>query len=68
MVMTDMNSIWFFIPKSGVIFIFVSVFFIFLWNTFRYDIDDSFAVLIAMEIALFFVCLYGANKESQKKL
>lgn len=62
-----MMSFWFFVPKSGVAFIFISVALILIWNAYREVLEHPYFVIIFAEVLLFLICLYIANKESNEK-
>ncbi len=54
-----------FIPKSGVAFIFISIFIFMFWAR-EYE-EMSFLYVVLLELALFFVCLLAADLESKGK-
>jgi len=63
-----MKGFWFFVPKSGVAFIFISVLFIVLWNGVRNELPYPYAWIFTIEIFLFVVCFIVADRERPKKI
>lgn len=62
-----MYNLWFFIPKSGVAFVFLSVLLIMVWNGYREALDHPYVWIFAAEALLFGICFYLANRESETK-
>lgn len=63
-----MISFWYFVPKAGIAFIFLSVIAIFIWNKYRHLLTHSFIWIIAIELGLFMVCFFITHIESNKKI
>lgn len=61
---TVMKGFWYFVPKSGVAFIFLSVFFIAVWNIYRDNLDHPYVWIFTLELILFAICFFIANRES----
>jgi hypothetical protein len=61
-------SFWYFVPKAGVAFIFLSVIVIFIWNQYRKSLAHSFIWIIAIEILLFSLCFLITRKEIKQKI
>lgn len=64
---TPTIDFWFFVPKSGVAFIFISVAFISIWNNHRETLEHPYLWIFSAEILLFFICFYVADNESATK-
>lgn len=62
-----MFSFWYFVPKSGVAYIFISVLMITIWDQEKSSIDHPYVWIIAAELVMFFICFYIANGESERK-
>lgn len=62
-----MIDFWYFIPKSGVAFIFISVALITLWNGYKNRLTHPYLWIIASELILFFICFIVADRESDAK-
>jgi len=62
-----MFDFWFFVPKSGVAFILVSVFLILAWDRYGQVFNISVRDLITSEVILLITCFLIANRESGKK-
>jgi hypothetical protein len=62
-----MINFWYFIPKSGIAFIFISVGMITLWNSYKAALNHPFLWIFSAEIVLFFICFYIANREGNAK-
>jgi RsiW-degrading membrane proteinase PrsW (M82 family) len=58
-----MIDFWYFVPKSGIAFIFISVALISVWNRYRAMIPHSYVVIIFIEIILFLICFLIADRE-----
>lgn len=61
-----MVNFWYFIPKSGVAFIFISVIVIFIWSNYKNYLAHPFLTVVAVEVILLIVCFLIARWESQK--
>jgi hypothetical protein len=59
-----MQNFWYFVPKSGIAFIFISVALITIWNSYKASIPYPYVWVIASEIILFCICFYIADRES----
>jgi len=62
-----MFDFWYFVPKSGVAFIFISVAMITIWNSCKTMLDKPYIWIFSAEILLFIICFYIADKDSDKK-
>ncbi|MGA2910266.1 MAG: hypothetical protein ABSE04_00490 [Candidatus Microgenomates bacterium] len=62
-----MINFWYFVPKSGVAFIFLSVFLIVIWNNYKAVIPHPYIWIFSGELILFSICFYIANRESNAK-
>jgi uncharacterized membrane protein len=62
-----MINFWYFIPKSGVAFIFISVGIITLWNRYKDVLDYPHIWIFVAEFIVFIICLYIANREGNTK-
>lgn len=62
-----MISFWYFVPKSGIAFIFISVIMITLWIYHKSSLTHPYIWIFAAEIILFAICFYIANRESDAK-
>jgi hypothetical protein len=60
-------TFWYFVPKAGVAFIFLSIIVIYIWNQYRAFLDYSFFWIIAAEIVLFIVCFFITNRECRAR-
>jgi hypothetical protein len=63
-----MFSFWFFVPKSGLVFIIFSVLNFFIWNNYKGRLSHPYLVVIGAEIILFLICFYFTDQESRMKL
>ena len=63
-----MLGFWDLIPKSGVAFIFISVFAISVWDRYKHELPYSILWIVAAEILLFVICFFIADKEGDTKL
>ena len=57
---------WYFVPKSGIAFIFLSVVSISIWNQIRSDLSHRYVWIFAVEIILFCICFIIADHERQR--
>lgn len=62
-----MINFWYFVPKSGIAFIFLSVLLISLWNGDKGILPYPYVWIFAAEITLFFLCFLIADHESDAK-
>lgn len=62
-----MIDFWYFVPKSGVAFIFISVAMITIWNGYKGTLVHPYLVIISLEVLLFLICFTIANRESDAK-
>jgi len=62
-----MFGFWFFVPKSGVAFIVLSVLSIVIWNGYRKILPDPYAWIFTAEFILFIICFVIADRERPKK-
>ncbi len=62
-----MLSFWYFVPKSGVAFIFISVAMITFWNSQKNALDHPYILIFCAELILFIICFFIADNESNKK-
>jgi hypothetical protein len=62
-----MYDIWFFVPKSGIAFIFISVFVIAIWNKYRIYLNHQYIWIFSVEFILFIICFFIADRESEIK-
>lgn len=62
-----MFDFWYFVPRSGIAFIFLSVLAIVLWNQYGYYLPYPFAWIAVTEIILFVICFHIADRESRKR-
>jgi len=62
-----MISFWYFVPRSGIAFIFISVVLITIWNYYEASLENPYILIFSAEFILFFICFYIANRESNAK-
>jgi membrane protein DedA with SNARE-associated domain len=62
-----MVGFWYFVPKSGVAFIFLSVILIVVWTNYKNFLSHPSLWIFTAEIILFIICFLIANKESKKR-
>ena len=62
-----MINFWYFVPKSGVAFIFISVLMITVWNRYKLTLDHPYVWIIGAEVILFFICFFIADHESDAR-
>jgi len=62
-----MLSFWYFVPKSGVAFIFISIILITVWNGYRDILIHPYTWIFSAEAILFIICFIIANRESNLK-
>jgi len=62
-----MINFWYFIPKSGVAFIFISVALIAVWNLYQTVLDHPYFWIFSAELILFLICFFIAGRESKDK-
>jgi uncharacterized membrane protein YpjA len=62
-----MMNFWYFVPKSGVAFIFITVALIIIWNRYKALIPHPYVWIFAAELILFLICFYIADHESSGK-
>lgn len=63
-----MFSFWYFVPKSGLIFIFLSVINFFIWSNYKSRLDHPLLLIIISEVILFLICFFFTDLESKSKL
>ena len=63
-----MRGFWYFVPKSGVAFIFVSVLDITIWNGYKNTLEHPYVWIITTELCLFFICFVIADRERPKRI
>jgi hypothetical protein len=56
-------TLWYFIPKAGVAFIFLSIIAIYIWNQYKDILENSFFWIIAAEVVLFCICFLVTRNE-----
>ena len=57
------KNFWFFVPKSGVAFIFITVAAITVWNRYKTIITHPYYWIFGFEVILFIICFYIADHE-----
>jgi len=62
-----MIGFWYFIPKSGVAFIFISVILITVWNGYRATLEHPYIWIFSAELILFFICFFIADHETDSR-
>ncbi|MGA2967610.1 MAG: hypothetical protein ABSD69_00345 [Candidatus Levyibacteriota bacterium] len=62
-----MINFWYFIPKSGVAFIFISVALIAFWNLYKTALDHPYFLIFSAELILFLICFFIADWESNNE-
>jgi hypothetical protein len=62
-----MRGFWYFVPKSGVVFIFLSVIFITVWNVYKEKLDFPYVWIFIVELMLFLICFLIASRESDSR-
>jgi len=62
-----MINFWYFVPKSGIAYIFLSVILIAVWNNYKGTLDHPYILIFSAEIILFIICFYIADWESEIK-
>jgi hypothetical protein len=62
-----MKNFWYFVPKSGIAFIFISVALITIWNNYKATLTHPYVWIFASEVVLFIICFYIADHESDAK-
>jgi hypothetical protein len=63
-----MFNFWFFVPKSGLAFIILSVLNFYIWNIYKNRLSHPYIIIFAVELLLFLVCFYFTDRESRIKL